>query len=475
MRYELSGRPYFVNHNSKTTQYQDPRILPEGWEQRVDSTGKAYYVDHKTKTTTYNDPRRKSSEKQASGQFATSKGTDDDSKGLSRLKSKLGQWHMEPQKVKFKAKIGEGAFGEVWRATVTGLPAVSSQATNSGPVVCAAKLLKNDEDGSNRSEKEIRDFLREGVIMSAFNHPNVVKLLAVNITQMPYLILSEYMNKGDLKHILQNDRHEKRKWPLHRKLQCAKQVAEGLRYLLVEKSFVHRDVAARNVLVCEETEGKLLCKLTDFGLSRDIYESDYYRQSTKAMLPVKWMALEALQDHIFNHKTDVWSFGVLLWEVFSMGIVPYPSVDNHAIHDALRDGLRLNRPDHCLGPIYDLILLCTSLSANKRPAFPLICQRLEEELQAEEGAMSATCFDDDVYSNLDSLNKSPFLRRVKTLNRRMSVTDIKSLDDMENMKTEEITDILHSNLVHFDSWSTAEELHDKLLLLWTEMKSKPNI
>jgi serine/threonine protein kinase len=126
---------------------------------------------------------------------------------------------------------------------------------------------------------------------------------------MPYLIITEYMNQGDLKYVLQNSRIEQRLWPLKLKLHCSLQTAEGLRYLAEEKSFVHRDVAARNVLVHEQSAEQLECKITDFGLSRDIYQSEYYRQTAgakKALLPVKWMAIESLQDHIYNQKTDVW-------------------------------------------------------------------------------------------------------------------------------------------------------------------------
>jgi anaplastic lymphoma kinase len=334
-----TGRPYFVNHYTRTSQFEDPRALPAGWEQRLDSNGKHYFVDHNTKRTTYDDPRVQSTK------GSQNKGD----KELTRLKSKIQQFNVIRANVGFQKHIGEGAFGEVWLGTVRG---VTNRPNETIP--CAIKMMKDrNDDGSSRTERETEDFLCEAEIMSRFDHPNVIRLLAVAITEMPYLIITEYMNYGDLRQLLQDNRQNNKNWPVKLKVDCALQVAWGLKYLTVVKSFVHRDVAARNVLVREDG-GNLLCKVTDFGLSRDIYESNYYRfniNEKKALLPVKWLAIESMEDQIYNHRTDVWSFGVLLWEIFAMGMTPYPGVDNRAVWEELRNGLRLTRLEDCPAPM----------------------------------------------------------------------------------------------------------------------------
>ncbi|XP_062513344.1 fibroblast growth factor receptor 4-like [Corticium candelabrum] len=432
--------------------------------------GQTYHVDHKTKTTTYEDPRIMKLKEQASGQYASGKPPDGDPKTLRDLKASLQKWDIDPRKVTFKSKIGEGAFGEVWKATVSGLPAKSQVVKTD--YMCAVKLLK-DQEGKERQEKEIIDFLQEAKLMSTFDHPNVAKLLAVNTSLMPYLILSDYMNKGDLKKMLRDERLAGQKWPFDQKLLCAKQAAEGLKYLLVEKSFVHRDVAARNILVHEEMPGCLVCKLTDFGLSRDIRQSQYYRLTSakETLLPIKWMSIESLDDFIFNHKTDVWSFGVLLWEIFSMGKIPYPSVDAVAMRDALERGLRLDKPKECIGPIYDLMLRCTSHSPNNRPAFPLICERLEEEL-----AFATNKYNDvqarSEYGDIAAEDATLFKVRTASLSCRMSITEIKCAEDITELERDAIEDILHSNFVPFKSTQDVGELANELLRLWKETQQQ---
>jgi serine/threonine protein kinase len=250
-------------------------------------------------------------------------------------------------------KIGEGAFGVVWLCKATELPRSEGGIT---PIECAAKLLKYRHEGIPGfipSKEEIADFLREEIIMSSFNHENVVKLLAVSLTPSCYFTVSEYMNRGDSKHLLVNDIIAGREWTLEEKVSCARQTAEGLFYLHVEKSFVHRDVAARNILVQENCSGERAYKLTDFGMSRDVYQSGYYRgcKDKKRLLPVKWMALESLEYRIYNQQTDVWGFGVLLYEVFSMGRIPYPGVNNINMPEELEAGLRLDSPTICPAPM----------------------------------------------------------------------------------------------------------------------------
>lgn len=160
------------------------------------------------------------------------------------------------------------------------------------------------------------DFLMEAAIMAKFNHPNIVHLIGVCFDRHPRFIVLELLAGGDLKNFLREGRSKpERPSPLTMKdlVFCALDVAKGCRYM-ESKRFIHRDIAARNCLLSSKGPGRVV-KIADFGMARDIYRSDYYRKGGKAMLPIKWMPPEAFLDGIFTSKTDVWSFGVLLWEV----------------------------------------------------------------------------------------------------------------------------------------------------------------
>ncbi|XP_062511928.1 tyrosine-protein kinase HTK16-like isoform X2 [Corticium candelabrum] len=463
-RNDATGRPYFLNHTTKVTQFEDPRVLPPGWEMRFDSKGVSYFVDHNAQTTTYNHPT------QQPPADTTKKKKETMSKRVTDIKEKLKDLSVRPSNIKFVKRIGEGAFGEVWLGKVKGLDKDASKTT-----FAAVKMIRTEcDDGRSRDEKEITDFLREAEVMSSFDHPCVVRLLGACLNQMPYLIISEFMNQGDLKFVLQSARLEGRTWPLKLKLLCALQTAEGLLYLNVEKCFVHRDVAARNVLVHEESHEQLQCKITDFGLSRDVYESEYYRQAIgdnkKAFLPAKWMAIESLQDHIYNQKTDVWSFGVLLWEIFAMGMVPYPGVDNRSIWQELSNGLKLNKPADCSGPVYDLITQCTQHLPGKRPTFEQIITRLNEEVEVCDEMAVRDYYNISQNSNYSNVDIRPYGRKATSLTRRISVTDISSIDDIEKLSREEMEDVLHSNFVSVAVALSTAELADKLRSLWVDKK-----
>ncbi|XP_072157406.1 leukocyte tyrosine kinase receptor isoform X2 [Bemisia tabaci] len=157
-------------------------------------------------------------------------------------------------------------------------------------------------------------------------------------------------------------------------LTCAIDVAKGCKYL-EENRFIHRDIAARNCLLTTKGPGRTV-KIADFGMARDIYRADYYRKGGKAMLPIKWMPPEAFLDGIFTSKTDVWSFGVLLWEVMSLGYMPYTGCTNRDVMTLISSGGRLEPPSNCPAPLYAIMTTCWHPNPEERPNFGTILERL---------------------------------------------------------------------------------------------------
>jgi proto-oncogene tyrosine-protein kinase Met len=143
---------------------------------------------------------------------------------------------------------------------------------------------------------------------------------------------------------------------------------------LSQQKYVHRDLAARNCLL----DANISVKIADFGLSRDIYEKNYYRIGTKVCkLPIKWMSPESIEKRIFNTKTDVWSYGVLVWELFTRGITPYLQINNDFLFRHLKQGNRLPKPKYCPKVIYAILLKCWSQNPKSRPSFAILSQRIE--------------------------------------------------------------------------------------------------
>jgi len=236
----------------------------------------------------------------------------------------------------------------------------------------AVKTLREDP----KREKE-EDFLKEAAIMAKFNHPNMVHLIGVCFDRQPYYIVLELLAGGDLQKFLRENRNTPERPSLLTMkdlLFCALDVAKGCRYM-ESKRFIHRDIAARNCLLSSKGPGRVV-KIADFGMSRDIYRSDYYRKGGKAMLPIKWMPPEAFLDGIFTSKTDVWSFGILLWEVFSLGRSPYPGQHNTQVMELVVRGGRLGSPTECPVSIYKVMADCWNPTPEDRPTFITLLEHL---------------------------------------------------------------------------------------------------
>uniref|UniRef100_A0A8C1W3H7 receptor protein-tyrosine kinase n=1 Tax=Cyprinus carpio TaxID=7962 RepID=A0A8C1W3H7_CYPCA len=267
-------------------------------------------------------------------------------------------------KIQHDQIIGKGHFGTVYHGYLTD--------SDEKEIHCAVKSLNRITD-----LEEVEQFLREGIFMKAFHHPHVLSLLGIVLPSdgLPLVILP-YMKHGDLRHFIRSN-------PTVKDLiGFGLQVAKGMEYL-AKKKFVHRDLAARNCMLDES----FTVKVADFGMARDVYDKEYYsvKDSKKAKLPVKWMALESLQTQKFTTKSDVWSFGVLMWELMTRGASPYPDVDPYDITTYLMQGRRLLQPQYCLDSLWSIMLQCWNPEPEKRPSFPSLVKVIQDIHYSLEG------------------------------------------------------------------------------------------
>lgn len=216
--------------------------------------------------------------------------------------------------------------------------------------------------------------------MSQFNHTNILRLLGVCLLNEPHYLILELMEGGDLRSYLIGARptHNHRELlNVTSLLDISLDASKGCAYL-ERKRFVHRDIAARNCLVSVKsyTDPNRVIKIGDFGLARDVYKNDYYRKKGEGLFPVRWMSPESLTDGIFNKYSDVWAFGVLLWEIMTLGKLPYPTYTNHEVLSYINAGGRLPLPTGCPKSLYNLMMDCWKKGPNERPSF----QDLQETL-----------------------------------------------------------------------------------------------
>ncbi|NXS89380.1 ROS1 kinase, partial [Erpornis zantholeuca] len=268
--------------------------------------------------------------------------------------------------------LGSGAFGEVYEGT-----AVDILADGSGESKVAVKTLKKGATDHEKSE-----FLKEAHLMSKFDHPHILKLLGVCLLNEPQYLILELMEGGDLLSYVRGARQKKLQSPLLRVtdlLDICLDVCKGCVYL-EKMHFIHRDLAARNCLVSEKEyeSSSRIVKIGDFGLARDVYKNDYYRKRGEGLLPVRWMAPESLIDGVFTSRSDVWAFGVLVWETLTLGQQPYPGFSNTEVLHHVRSGGRLESPNNCPDTLCDLMTRCWSHDAHNRPTFSYIHDKLQE-------------------------------------------------------------------------------------------------
>ncbi|XP_018372862.1 PREDICTED: focal adhesion kinase 1 isoform X1 [Trachymyrmex cornetzi] len=263
--------------------------------------------------------------------------------------------------------IGEGQFGNVHKGSYKG--------RDDQTVAVAVKTCKVDADLAT-AEK----FLEEAYIMQQFEHPHIIRLIGV-CSEAPIWLVMELARLGEMRAYLQSNKH---RLDLATLLLYTFQLSTALSYL-ESKKFVHRDIAARNVLVSSHS----CVKLADFGLSRWVEDQSYYTAS-KCKLPIKWMAPESINFRRFTTSSDVWMFGVCIWEILMLGVKPFQGVKNNEVIRKLENGERLALPNHCPPRLYSLMSQCWSYEPSKRPTFKEIRETLHEILLEEKHQQQET-------------------------------------------------------------------------------------
>uniref|UniRef100_A0A671NRJ6 Hepatocyte growth factor receptor n=1 Tax=Sinocyclocheilus anshuiensis TaxID=1608454 RepID=A0A671NRJ6_9TELE len=285
--------------------------------------------------------------------------------------------------------IGRGHFGCVFHGTLLEPDGQKQH--------CAVKSLNRITD-----IEEVSQFLKEGIIMKDFSHPNVLSLLGICLpSEGSPLVVLPYMKHGDLRNFIRDEAHN----PTVKDLMgFGLQVAKGMEYL-ASKKFVHRDLAARNCMLDES----YTVKVADFGLARDVYDKEYYSVHNKhgVKLPVKWMALESLQTHKFTTKSDVWSFGVLLWELMTRGAPPYSDVNSFDITIFLLQGRRLLQPEFCPDALYNVMIECWHPKPERRPTFSELVSRIAAIFSSFSGEHYILL--NTTYVNIDKMTPYPSL------------------------------------------------------------------
>lgn len=276
--------------------------------------------------------------------------------------------------------LGSGAFGEVYEGIVKGVGGEAETRV-------AIKTLRK-----GATEQEKAEFLQEAHLMSNFKHKHILKLIGVCLDLDSLYIVMELMQGGDLLSYLRSNRPtpgNPSMLTLLDLISMCVDVATGCRYL-EEMHFVHRDLACRNCLVSSMDPRERVVKIGDFGLARDIYKNDYYRKEGEGLLPVRWMSPESLVDGVFTSQSDIWAFGVLLWEIMTLGQQPYPARNNVEVLHYVRDGGRLTRPQDCPEELYQLMLKCWSYSPEDRPTFRYILEELKKHKAGTSDSIKIT-------------------------------------------------------------------------------------
>ncbi|XP_056239773.1 protein-tyrosine kinase 6b [Seriola aureovittata] len=262
----------------------------------------------------------------------------------------VDEWELPKEEFTLEEELGSGYFADVYRGHWK------------NHINVAIKIIKSD------SELNHREFQREVQILKNLRHRHLISLFAVCTASAPYYIITELMEKGSLLNFLRSP--EGQLQDTASLIDMGAQVADGMSYL-EEQNSIHRDLAARNVLV----GGDYICKVADFGLARVIKEPFYITEDKK--IPYKWSAPEAISHGKFSNKSDVWSFGILLFEIITYGGVPYPAYSNQEVFHQVSKGYRMPAPAKCPDFFYQIMLKCWSAQPDDRPPFKSLRVQLD--------------------------------------------------------------------------------------------------
>ncbi|XP_038066086.1 tyrosine-protein kinase Mer-like [Patiria miniata] len=295
--------------------------------------------------------------------------------------------------LKIIKQLGHGAFGQVLLAEASGMT------QGSKVTLVAVKTLKEQ---ANKSDKA--DMMRELDLMKKLpDHCNVVRLLGFCVEKDPPYIIVEYLSRGNLKDLLKDSRskggrvygnlHGMSKSLTSKDLmKFAKDAADGMAFISSQQC-IHRDLAARNVLVAED----MTCRVSDFGLARDVMNIRVYERGSEGALPMRWMALESILDDVYTTESDVWSYGVLLWETVTLGARPYPAMTAKIMVGELQAGYRMPKPQHCQEELYEMMSRCWDEDPESRPTFKMISKELSKLINKGKEYISIKDFQETVY------------------------------------------------------------------------------
>ncbi|XP_038065532.1 fibroblast growth factor receptor-like isoform X3 [Patiria miniata] len=322
-----------------------------------------------------------------------------DNRQASTSESNVPSKEFPRDKLHMFGQIGSGSFAVVYKAKAEGIVRRGTNTT------VAVKMLKESATPNDQS-----DFKKELQLYSMLDqHPNVLSMLGCCTDKDPMYIILEYVPHGNLQTYLRHIRtgmepiylnkagfKEKKDLTPTEILTFASQVVRGMEYL-ASKQCIHRDLATRNILLGEG----LICKVSDFGLARDVAEKSQYEMQSQGRVPVRWMAPESLLSNMYTSKSDVWSFGVLLWELVTLGSHPYPGMSSQKVINELKKGYRLPKPEHCSDDIYKVMVDCWQEKPEDRPDFAGLHTTIDDILADAAGYLEMGNLNQDEYVYLE--------------------------------------------------------------------------
>ncbi|XP_065349664.1 tyrosine-protein kinase Fer isoform X3 [Cloeon dipterum] len=252
-------------------------------------------------------------------------------------------WELNNDDVMLNEKIGRGNFGDVYKAKL--------RTSGQDVAVKTCRMTLPDEHR--------KKFLQEGRILKQYDHPNIVKLVGICVQKQPIMIVMELVPGGSLLVYLRNNAN---KLSCRQLMAMCKDASSGMKYL-ESKNCIHRDLAARNCLIGLEN----IVKISDFGMSRE--EEEYIVSDGMKQIPIKWTAPEALNYGKYTTLCDVWSYGVLAWEIFAKGGVPYNGMSNSQAREKIDGGYRMPAPEGTPPEMYQLMVRCWAEKPENRPKF----------------------------------------------------------------------------------------------------------